>query len=252
MILIVSHSAREATLLAALCEQRSWPCQAFTTLAKFARQAEKCAPRVVVVRQRLADGYSDDVFELGRSFGLLPNMRVIVLVPADCSIRQETRQVALGADCVLRDPLRLEVLLEYLAKYRAKDGTVAPSPNQPSYEFAGVQVFPHELILTKSGRKAKVAPQEIEFLRLLHRSAGKVLPYPLLYSELFSQKFSGDTANCRVLLAKAASSFAKLGVDLRAHIQVIPKSGYLYASTSALRPPPRGRRGTGQNQDQKG
>jgi hypothetical protein len=54
----------------------------------------------------------------------------------------------------------------------------------------------------------------------------------VLYGELFNQRFAGETANSRVLLVKVTSSFRKLGVDLRAHITVIPKSGYLYTPSN--------------------
>jgi DNA-binding response OmpR family regulator len=230
MIAILTESDREARLLAALCDQRSWPSQTCGTVSGFAKLAEKTSPRVVVARQRLADGYSDDVFAWLKTSGRLDGTRVMVLVPADCSARQEARQIALGADCVLRDPLRMEVLLEYLAKYRAKkDPVAAISSPELAYEFAGVRVLPHACSLVRSGKTVQVTPQEIALLRLLYDSAGKVLPYAVLYHELFNQKFSGDTANCRVLLAKAAASFRRVKIDLRAHIAVIPKSGYLYS-----------------------
>jgi two-component system KDP operon response regulator KdpE len=214
----------------ALCEQRTWPCETCTSLADFDRLAEKSTPRAVVVRQRLSDGYSDDILASLKRLDASPAARVIILVPADCSIQQEARQVKLGADGVFRDPVRLEVLLEYLARYRTEKtpGSMRASPL--CYEFARVQVFPHEHRLVRAGKSIHVAPQEIGLLRLLSRSAGKVLPYPVLYSELFHQRFSGETANSRVLLGKITTSFRRLGVDLRRHIEVIPKSGYLYSS----------------------
>jgi DNA-binding response OmpR family regulator len=229
MIYIVTHAPREATLLTALCDQRSWPAQACTTLADFDKLAEGNPPSVVVIRQRVADGYSDDLFGWLKAGSFRQTPRVLVLVPANCSIQQEARQVAMGADVVMRDPLRLEVLLEYVARYRARSRHASTSRPLPlTYEFAGVRVVPHELRLEKSGKAVRVAPQVVALLRLLHHSIGKVAPYPALYCELFNQKFAGDTSNCRVLLAKATASFAPLRVDLRAHIKVIPKSGYLY------------------------
>jgi DNA-binding response OmpR family regulator len=230
MILILSNSAREANLLATLCDQRSWPCQACTTVSEFKKLTAKTAPRAVMSRHRLSDGYSDDVIGWLKNSQQPPSARVIVLVQADCSIRQEARQVALGADCVLRDPLRLEVLLEYLDKYRTKNThvTVRRTLSLCSFEFAGVQVFPDEYRLVRSGKSAEVSPQEIGLLRLLFQSAGRVITYPVLYCDLFNRRFAGDTANCRVLLAKTAASFHSLGINLRASIKVIPKSGYLY------------------------
>lgn len=236
MIYIVSSSPREAALLAALCEQRAWPCEACTNISDFGRLAEKNNPRAVVVRQRLSDGYSDDILAALKRLETFPGTRIIVMVPADCSIQQEARQVRLGADCVFRDPVRLEVLLEYLARFRSEDTPDSVSPSPLSYEFARVQVFPHEHRLVRAGKSLHVAPQEIGLLRLLSRSVGKVLPYPVLYSELFNQRFAGDTANCRVLLGKITTSFRRLGIDLRRHIEVIPKSGYLYSATPRTGP----------------
>jgi DNA-binding response OmpR family regulator len=229
MIAILTESIREANLLAALFDQRSWPCQTCGTMSGFAKLAEKTSPRAIVIRHRLGDGYSDDVFAWLKSTGRLPRTRTIVLVSADCSIRQEARQVALGADCVLRDPLRIEVLLEYLAKYRAgKEPTISAEMPQQGYEFADTQIRPHEHHLVRANKTVQAAPQVIALLRLLYHGAGKVIPYPVMYSELFNQKFTGDTANCRVLLAKAVASFSHLDIDLRDYIKVIPKSGYLY------------------------
>jgi len=228
MIAILSDSVREAGMLAALCDQRSWPCETCSAMSGFPKLFDKIAPRVVVVRQRLADGYSDDVLAWLKTSGRLSNTRVMVLVRADCTTRQEARQVALGADCVLRDPLRMEVLLEYLAKYRAKKDPVDRPAGQPGFDFAGAHVRPHEYHVMSDGKTVQTAPQVMAFVRLLHESAGQLIPYPVLYHELFNQKFTGDTANCRVLLAKAALAYRRLGIDLRAYIQVIPKSGYLY------------------------
>jgi len=229
MILVVSSSPREATHLAALCEQQSWPCEACTTVNEFGNVLEKNKARAVVVRLRLRDGYSDDVLATLRHPDRLVPTRVVVLVPADCTIQQEARQVKLGADCVLRDPIRMEVLLEYLARYRAENDAKPDKAMPLSFEFAGAEVSPHEHRLTVGKRSLHVAPQEIGLMRLLSRSAGEVVPYPVLYTELFNQRFAGDTANCRVLLGKIAGSFRKLGIDLRRHIEVIPKSGYLYS-----------------------
>ena len=241
MIAILTDSVREARLLAALCDQRAWPSQTSGTVSGFTKLADRAAPRVVVTRQRLGDGYSDDVFAWLKDSGHLPNTRVMVLVPADCSIQQEARQVAMRADCVLRDPLRMEVLFEYLARYRTRKDTPDPAPRpQPGYEFAGVQVVPHKYHLMLSGQTVQTAPQVVALLRLLYDSPGKVLPYPVLYFELFNQKFAGDTANCRVLLAKAALSFQHLNIDLRTYIKVIPKSGYLYNPPAGH--PPSGRK----------
>lgn len=230
MIYIVSSLAREAEVLAALCEQRSWPAQACRRVADFVTAADKTIPHAVVVRHRLEDGYSDDVLAYLGLRDTPRNARVIVLASADCPAKMESRQVALGADHVFRDPVRIEVLLEVLNRCRsgAPAAATALPAATPSYEFAGVEVFPREHRLTRHDRTVRTTPKVIEFVQILHRNPDRVVPYTTLYDELFARRFAGDTSNCRVLLAKADGVFKRLGVHLRRHIEVIPKSGYLY------------------------
>jgi DNA-binding response OmpR family regulator len=230
MIYVVSSMAREADILAALCEQRAWPSQACRRVADFVAAADKAPPHAVIVRQRLEDGYSDDVLAYLGTRETPRNTPVIVLASADCPVKMETRQVALGADHVFRDPVRIEVLLEVLNRSRSRSpaATLPPPAAAPSFAFAGVEVFPPELRLTRRDRTVRTTPKVIEFVQILHRHADRVVPYTTLYHELFARRFTGDTSNCRVLLAKAADVFKRLGVPLRRHIEVIPKSGYLY------------------------
>ena len=229
MIYIVSSIAREADILAALCEQRAWPSQACRRVADFVTAADKAPPHAVIVRQRLEDGYSDDVLAHLGTRETPRNIPVIVLASADCPVKMETRQIALGADHVFRDPVRIEVLLEVLNRRRSRSSATRALPAAaPSYKFAGAEVFPHEHRLTRRDRTVRTTPKVIEFVQILHRHADQVVPYTTLYHELFARRFSGDTSNCRVLLAKADAAFKRLGVHLRRHIEVIPKSGYLY------------------------
>ncbi len=231
MIVIVSSVTREATVLAALCEHRNWPCHPCSTVGRFMTLNEQLEPRALVVRHRLNDGYSDDVFSFLKTASTSNCPRVIVLMSADSTGKAEARQIELGADCVLRDPVRIEVLLEYLAKYRTMKEAPGDilSSQRPSYKVAEVEVLPHEHRIGYAGQTIHVAPQEIALLRLLARSHGKVVTYSLLYDELFNRKFEGDTTNSRVLLGKLCASFKQLGVDLKSFVQVIPKSGYLYS-----------------------
>jgi len=239
MIVIVSNLAHEAAALTVLCTQRTWLAQACDSVAGFRRLTEKIHPKLVVTRRRLPDGVSDDVLaHLGKDGPTC----VIVLAPADCPPRDETRQISLGADHVLRDPVRIEVLMELAARHLMRPAASAtPAPgDSPGYTFAGVRVFPHEHRLERNGVSVRATPKVIELVQILYRNRERVASYALLYDELFGRHFAGDTANCRVLLAKADAVFHQLGVSLRDHITVIPKSGYLYlpepADASASRP----------------
>jgi DNA-binding response OmpR family regulator len=231
MILFLSSSNREAAALAAACDHRSWAAYICTTIREFRPLAEKIQPRAVVVRHRLLDGYSDDVFACLKGKSLAVRPRVIVLMSAERTTQTEARQIALGADCVLHDPVRMEILLEYLARYRVPaEAPVRHSDGQQvSFPIAGVEVHPHEHRIVRGKQGRHIAPQEVALLRILSNAPNEVVPYPVLYGELFGRRFEGDTANCRVLLCKVLASFKVLGVDLKPFIQVIPKSGYLYS-----------------------
>jgi DNA-binding response OmpR family regulator len=233
MILFVSSSNREASALVTACDHRSWTSYACTSARDFRPLAEKIQPRVVVVRHRLIDGYSDDILIDLKKMAVGFGARTIVLMTADRTTQAEARQVSLGADCVLHDPVRMEILFEYLDKYRAAaERPIQHSSSHVSFFIAGVEVHPHEHRVARGDRSRHIAPQEVALLRLLANANNEVVPYPVLYGELFGRRFEGDTANCRVLLCKVLTSFKDLGVELKPYIQVIPKSGYLYSQTS--------------------
>ncbi len=236
MIVIVTSSAREASSLAALVGNCPRPASICISVSQFKSQLRKAPPSLVLTRVKLSDGYSDDILSLLDNSGLLPIARVIVLAGADCPPRQEARQLALGADCVLRDPLRPGVLLEYIAKFlRASSLSKARSLPPDKFALAGATVLSDQQQLQCGGRSTHITPKEIELARLLSESPGQTLTYGLLYSELFNRGFPGDSANLRVLLGKLASSFRKLGLDLRSVIRVTPKTGYCYLPQSSRR-----------------
>lgn len=236
MIAIVSNSPREASALAALVAGRPRPASTCISVAQFKIQLRKNPPALVVTRLSLSDGYSDDVIALLASSGCLPRTRVIVLAGADCSPRQEARQLSLGADCVLRDPMRPGVLVEYATKFlRLAPARQVQTQATDGFPLAGAMVLPAEQRLRRGNRSTHLAPKEIEFARLLAESAGKTLTYDFLYCELLNRNFSGETANLRVLLGKLSASFRRLGINLRVMVRVTPKSGYRYLPRSPNR-----------------
>jgi DNA-binding response OmpR family regulator len=233
VIIIASSSPREARALALLIENRLRPTRTCASLGQLKTQLRKIPPAVVVTRTNLADGYSDDLLALLSKAELLPGTRVIVLARADCTPRQEARQLSLGADCVLKDPLRPEVLLEYIAKFlRTPQVPARRLPPAEQILLAGATILPDQQQMHYAGRAVHLTPREIELARLLAESPGRTITYHFLYSELFNRTFSGDTVNLRVLLGKLVSSYRKLGIDLRALIRVTPKSGYCYLPRS--------------------
>ena len=231
MILFVCNSNREAAALTTVCDHRAWAAYSCTTIREFRSLTAKIHPRTIVVRHRLIDGYSDDIFAVLRETPLRLRPKVIVLMSADRSAQTEARQIALGADCALHDPVRMEVLLAYLAKYRlpAEPTARLSKGMRTSFSIAGVEVYPDEHRIARGKLSHRIAPQEVALLRILSIAAKEVVPYPVLYGELFGRRFDGDTSNCRVLLCKVLASFHLLRVELKPFIQVIPKSGYLYS-----------------------
>lgn len=203
-----------------------------SSLASFRTRLRTMIPSVVVTRTRLLDGYSDDVFALLAEKQLLPRTKVVALASADCSSKQEARQLTLGADCVLRDPLRTEVLQQYIAKFLRSSVVSAGYAFEPEvFSLGKATVRPDERVVSYRGRETHLSPKEVELARLLSESKGKILTYDVLYCELFGRTFSGESANMRVLLGKLAGSCRKVGLDLRGLIRVIPKSGYAFLSS---------------------
>src|SRR5690606_32575744 len=132
------------------------------TLRAFRRGISSAAPRVVIVRQKLADGYSDDLIARLHSSDS-PRARIIVLAGANIGSSVEARQLMLGADCVLRDPIRPAVLQAYLAKYATSRGA-ALTPSQPvrlknsPFDFGGGQIDPADRQLRFRQRSRQLTP----------------------------------------------------------------------------------------------
>ena len=231
MIAIISSSGRERVAFASLCESRGWPCAECDSLRTFRKLIQHTRVRVVLTRHRLNDGFSDDVIA-ALSAALLPAAKVVVLLPSGTPPTTEARQVKLGADCVQRDPVRTEVLLEYLAKYHLAPSSGTPTggaPKKPaSFRFAGAHVHCVDRQLQHGRRTTKLTPREIDLLEVLVESEGQVISYHNLFSEILGRRFRGDTGNLRVLLGLLDASARRVGLPLRRWVEVIPKLGYRY------------------------
>jgi DNA-binding response OmpR family regulator len=231
IIAIVSPAGQERAAFAALCVSRGWVSVECDSLRAFKRLLLRQRPGVILTRRRLGDGYSDDVMAALTAAGLIGAVNVVVLIGAGTPAVVEARQVALGADCVLRDPVRPEVLAEYLAKYqRALKRPRQPTahPRQPAFSFAGARVDPIERKIQAGTAAGHLTPHEVALAELLVQAQGDVVTYETLYSEILGWRFRGDTSNMRVLLGKLALSARGVGVPLRQWVEVIPKMGYRY------------------------
>ncbi len=161
----------------------------------------------------------------------LPAAKVIVLLEPGASSAQSARQIALGVESVQRDPVRTEVLLEYLARYRQ----VKAVPAQPNrretrqpFQLAGAIIRPVERQLCHGRQLISLTPREVQLTELLFEAPGEVVTYESLYNEILGSKFHGETSNMRVLLGKLNASFRSAGLTFRTFVEVIPKTGYRY------------------------
>ena len=187
----------------------------------------RVAFKVVLARYQLSDGYADDIIAAFRS-NSDDFTRIIVLLPAGTCSSIEARQLSLGADCALRDPVRPDVLLAYLEKYmRAPSSRVRKAPSK-IIDFLGARFSPLDRTLQYGERAVLLTPREATLVELLAVSAHQVVSYDSLYSEILGRQFHGDTSNMRVLLAKLSTSTRRIGLTLRGSVAVIPKSGYRY------------------------
>lgn len=228
MILVLSSSPRERAALIALGESAGWMIAGADSLREARHLLRRQDVRAVVTRHTLADGYAD---HLAREFATADRgrpSRLIMLASPGMPATEEARQVTLGADCVLRDPVRSEVLLAYLARYLRRDESErGPAARRTSrLVFAGGELTPDDRTLHVGGRFRTLTPREASLAEALATRTGEVATYETLYAEVLERRFRGDTSNLRVLLGKLAASCAAIGADLRAWVEVIPKSGY--------------------------
>lgn len=241
MITIISSSPAERSAFVSLCASRGWPHLACDTVRAFRAFLGHTEPSVVLMRNRLDDGYSDDVLAALKTAGLLPGTRTIVLIAAGTPAVQEARQVALGADCVHRDPARIDVLMEYLARYRVT-GTSARSDASrrtasATFTFAGAVIDRSDRKAEYNGKSIRLTPRELSLAELLSERHDEVVSYHAIYAELLGRQFAGDTSNMRVLLRKLDHSLRTIGIEVRDWVEVIPKSGYRYHAARALLQP---------------
>lgn len=219
----------ERAALAALCASRGWICSEQNEVRGSLRAMERVAPSVILTRHRLSDGFSDDLMRQARRTGTRRPARILVFAPATLPAQAEARQISLGADAVLRDPIRSEVLCAYLERFLGLaelSGTQSRAGCRRRLPIARASLDPNERLLRFRGRSIRLTPRESSLCEALVRNRGQLAPYETLFLEVLDRKFTGDTSNLRVLLGKLAHSFARLGIDLRRWVDVIPKAGH--------------------------
>ena len=106
MIAIISPHADERAHLAALCASRQLDNTVCDSLFALKALLRRVSPRVILTRQHLGDGQSEDVISALTSAGPLAPTHIVVLIQADAPAPIEARHIALGADLVQRDPVK--------------------------------------------------------------------------------------------------------------------------------------------------
>ncbi len=193
----------------------------------------------MLLRHRLEDGYADDVIAAASYDPSFENTKIIVLLANSAAASSEVRLLEIGADCVQRDPIRADVVMAYIAKYirhSTSSATSRSSVPADCINFAGARLDSLERTLRSRESSVQLTPREVTLVEILAESAGKILTYETLYSDVLGRRYRGDTSNMRVLLGKLGSSLKSVGVSLQDHVDVIAKTGYRYRS-----PQPQGR-----------
>lgn len=234
MIAIISSSAAERSALASLCASRGWPAAECGSLRALLRLLRAARPRVAIVRRELADGYADSVIAALAATGAQPSAKIIVLLERGGASNHESRQLALGADHVLRDPVRADVLAEYVGKHlaharRTPESKPRAAVRRRSFRFGGATLFPVERELRHGTAHVRLTPREVQLAELLAESPGEVITYATLYDDILGSPFRGDTGGMRVLLTRLGASFRSAGLRLRRFVEVLPKVGYRYS-----------------------
>ena len=228
MIAIASSAPAERSALAVLCADRGWNSIECRSVRDVIRIVRRVSPKVMLVRFQLQDGFSDDVFDALSTAPGCSATKTIVMLPADAPAAIEARQVALGADCVQRDPVRTEVLLAYIEKFRRKSPRVSTTRSSLQLYVSGATLNALDRTLRFHEKSTVLTPREATLVELLVGSTGEVVTYEELYDDILGQRFRGDTSNMRVLLAKLSSSASQIGLAFRRCVDVIPKTGYRY------------------------
>jgi len=234
LIAIVSDSTPERIAFVSLCESRGWVYIECSSVHAFKQFLRRTRPTVILTRDQFTDGFSDHIIAAVNSGGFASTTKTIVLAGAGMTPAAEARQIALGADCVQRDPVRSEVVVAYIAKYlgspRQTTSSVGP-PGPTELEFAGVPFDPIERNLGLGQQKITLTPREAALVDVLIHHQGRLVSYETLFSEVLERRFNADTSNMRVLLGKLNTSTQLIGIDARDWVQVVPKTGYLYHGT---------------------
>ena len=186
---MLSSAGRERSALVTLSESAGWVATEAGGLREARRLLARQSPRVILARHQLSDGFADHLLrEIGPETPGRP--RLIILASPGLAAAEEARQISLGADCVLRDPVRSEVLLAYLARYlRRKEQDRSASARAPSVlAFAGGELRPEDRTLRLRRATRTLTPREAALAEVLAARPGELVTYETLYGEVLGRR----------------------------------------------------------------
>ena len=151
-------------------------------------------PDAVILDLVLPDGSGTDVCRELRSWSSAP---VLVL----SVVGDEAEKVAAldaGADDYVQKPFGID---ELLARLRALLRRAAPS-GEPVLEVGELAIDLEKRLVTVSGRRVQLTPNEFDLLRVLAQNEGKLMTHPAILREVWGPSYSTESHYLHVYISQ--------------------------------------------------
>jgi two-component system, OmpR family, KDP operon response regulator KdpE len=167
-------------------------------------QAGKNQPQLVIVDLGLPDMDGQQVIERLREWSKTP----ILVLSVRGNEREKVKALDSGANDYVTKPAAIS---ELMARVRVLLRQRGPDEQEPAiYERNGLRIDLSRREVHRAGVAVHVTRKEYQLLRLLVRSAGRVLTHQHLLNEVWGPGFGGETHYLRVLISGLRQ---KLGDD---------------------------------------
>ena len=165
-----------------------------STAAEALSAAAMRPPDAVILDLVLPDGSGVDVCRELRSWSSAP---VLVL----SVVGDEAEKVAAldaGADDYVQKPFGID---ELLARLRALLRRAAPS-GEPVLEVGDLAIDLEKRLVTVSGRRVQLTPNEFDLLRVLAQNEGKLMTHPAILREVWGPAYSTESHYLHVYISQ--------------------------------------------------
>ena len=165
-----------------------------STAAEALSAAAMRPPDAVILDLVLPDGSGVDVCRELRSWSSAP---VLVL----SVVGDEAEKVAAldaGADDYVQKPFGID---ELLARLRALLRRAAPS-GEPVLEVGDLAIDLEKRLVTVSGRRVQLTPNEFDLLRVLAQNEGKLMTHPAILHEVWGPAYSTESHYLHVYVSQ--------------------------------------------------